>query len=287
MTARRSARRPLGASANSLTRDPTKDADYYREAGARRETQLEESLAMLTSGAVAPNAGFYCCRVHELYELALCRYSEGAALSTVREHVSSLPLALATWMELEQVARTEAIATGLSKPLARAAFMSSVYLDKLTKSPHVHHKHRNALRWTSLAYLLDLGTAPAEQMVRAVTAPGVERVLDHLCRALVPAWPVTGKVGIPDLHGPLVEVLEGGLDEAGRERQLASYMTAWRSRMRGPEFGPHMLRDHNYYGTWCLEVAAVAVLTRTSDATFRDHPMYPRDLADEGRRLRT
>lgn len=38
-----------------------------------------------------------------------------------------------------------------------------------------------------------------------------------------------------------------------------------------------------YVGYWAIEAAAVALLLQMDDSAFRDHPLYPKDLADFAR----
>jgi hypothetical protein len=266
-----------------MPRDTTKDAAYYDRAIGAREHDLATALDELGRGDIRPNPGFYCVRVGKLDELLWLRYSRGDDLGGVREALLQIPPALATWLELEAAARAEAAAAGMSKELLNASFMRSVYFDKIGKAGPAKASHRHALRWLSLAFLLDLPADVARAFAAAITRSGVERLCDHLAAATVPGWSVAGKIAAPELYGPLTAALEGGEPESARTAQLGAFVDSWRARVRGPEHGPHMLRDLNYVGTWCVEAAAVAVLSGTTDAAFREHRHYPRDLADARR----
>jgi hypothetical protein len=305
-----------------MVRDATKDAVYYDAAIEHREADLRTSAARLEAGEFAPNAGYYVIQEGNLWELAVLRYSRGDALDALREPLEAATVALGnhlTWARLrtsravmrllenhrakapppaikEVVLATEvdlspedlaeAVSLGIVGKQARIPKTAPVYLPKFVKSDH--DRYRRALSYLSFARLVGLGPAPSERLTRTLTTPGVERLLDRLSASLTPGWPVPpkAKVGRPELYGPLVEVLEGGRDEATRARLLAEYVEGWLPRMRGVGFGPHMLRDLNYVGYWCFEAAAVAVVSQTPDAAFRDHPRYPRDLADTGRLAR-
>jgi hypothetical protein len=77
-------------------------------------------------------------------------------------------------------------------------------------------------------------------------------------------------------------------DEA--ERVIAKYLHDWRRNTRFLWWWSALEAVENesvyakYFGYWAWEVAGVVAAAGIDDASFRDHPHYPRDLVDHYRR---
>jgi hypothetical protein len=60
-----------------------------------------------------------------------------------------------------------------------------------------------------------------------------------------------------------------------RPKRIADYLEVWRNE-RVADFG--FILAHESIGYWCFEAAGVVIALNIDDATFADHPHYPRDL---------
>jgi hypothetical protein len=68
---------------------------------------------------------------------------------------------------------------------------------------------------------------------------------------------------------------------------VKKYLDGWYKAFEGvPWHDGHLVQTHeysNYEGYWSFEAAAVCVIHGIDDTTFRDHIVYPKDLADWAR----
>jgi hypothetical protein len=68
---------------------------------------------------------------------------------------------------------------------------------------------------------------------------------------------------------------------------MHKYLAAWYKSFEGvPWHNGHLKANDeymNYYGYWSFEAAAISVIYNIDDSSFRDHIVYPKDLADWAR----
>ncbi|WP_419690007.1 PoNe immunity protein domain-containing protein [Burkholderia theae] len=67
---------------------------------------------------------------------------------------------------------------------------------------------------------------------------------------------------------------------------VKAFVDSWYNGMKDAYwYGTHV--DGRYFGYWCFEAALVTVLWDIDDSSFRDNPVYPRDLVAFARQLPT
>ncbi|MDC5166600.1 DUF1911 domain-containing protein [Acinetobacter baumannii] len=71
-------------------------------------------------------------------------------------------------------------------------------------------------------------------------------------------------------------------DEADRPALMSAYMDEWYgASKREPYHDRH--KSSQFPGYWSLEAAAITVILRIDDSSYRDKPYYPKDLVDYAR----
>ena len=73
-----------------------------------------------------------------------------------------------------------------------------------------------------------------------------------------------------------------------RPALMLQYLEDWyEASCREPYYDQHPQTDlrsgRGYYGYWSWEAAAVTVISRIDDSSYRDKPYYPKDLVDYAR----
>ncbi|CAB3752909.1 MULTISPECIES: PoNe immunity protein domain-containing protein [Burkholderia] len=67
-----------------------------------------------------------------------------------------------------------------------------------------------------------------------------------------------------------------------RPALVKAFVENWYKGMKGTYWhGTHV--DGRYFGYWCLEAALVTVLWDIDDSSYRDNPVYPKDLVNYAR----
>jgi len=70
--------------------------------------------------------------------------------------------------------------------------------------------------------------------------------------------------------------------EEDRPKLMSQYLDEWYgSSKREPYHDRH--KSSFFPGYWSLEAAAVTVILRIDDSSYRDKPYYPKDLVDYAR----
>ena len=64
-------------------------------------------------------------------------------------------------------------------------------------------------------------------------------------------------------------------------QMMKQYVTKWYTRSKKCYwYDTHNNQHNTYFGYWCFEAAAVTCIKGLDDSSYRDHPYYPKDLAD-------
>ncbi|SFZ77387.1 protein of unknown function [Chitinimonas taiwanensis DSM 18899] len=88
-------------------------------------------------------------------------------------------------------------------------------------------------------------------------------------------------------YGPLVDVIYTAQTAVEASAYMLEYLNGWYSAFKEtPWYNGHLEQTDeysNYEGYWAFEAAAVCVLYGIDDTSFRDHLVYPKDLADWAR----
>lgn len=89
-------------------------------------------------------------------------------------------------------------------------------------------------------------------------------------------------------YDPLVDAYYAAESPADASAHVKQYLEGWYKAMEGC----HWHDDHRvqkvdqmtpYNGYWCFEAAAICLIHGIDDSSFRDHLVYPKDLADWAR----
>ena len=118
---------------------------------------------------------------------------------------------------------------------------------------------------------------------------GQDALVEELLGKFLPDRPFLGTGYHDDLCVPLLNATaEAPADE--KQADVESYLKAWYKGMRGTGwYDSHKKQssegDAGYVGYWAFEAAAIAYLHDIDDAPFRDHLVYPKDLAGFARSM--
>ncbi|SFZ77390.1 PoNe immunity protein domain-containing protein [Chitinimonas taiwanensis] len=88
-------------------------------------------------------------------------------------------------------------------------------------------------------------------------------------------------------YGLLLDAIYTAQTSEEARAYVQSYLDSWYKSFEGvPWHNGHLVQTEeysNYEGYWAFEAAAVCVLYGIDDTSFRDHLVYPKDLADWAR----
>jgi Domain of unknown function (DUF1911) len=88
-------------------------------------------------------------------------------------------------------------------------------------------------------------------------------------------------------YDPLLDAIYTAETPAQAAAYVKKYLDGWYKAFEGvPWHNGHLMQTpeySNYEGYWAFEAAAVCVIHGIDDSTFRDHLVYPKDLADWAR----
>jgi hypothetical protein len=89
-------------------------------------------------------------------------------------------------------------------------------------------------------------------------------------------------------YDPLLDAVYSAKSPEAAVAFLRKYLDGWYAGFKGvPWHDGHLVQTDeysNYEGYWAFEAAAICVLKGIDDTSFRDHLVYPKDLADWARR---
>ncbi len=88
-------------------------------------------------------------------------------------------------------------------------------------------------------------------------------------------------------YGPLVDAIHTAETPEEASHFVKLYLENWYKSFEGvPWHNGHLVvtdEYSNYEGYWAFDAAAVCVIHGIDDSSFRDHMVYPKDLADWAR----
>jgi len=144
-------------------------------------------------------------------------------------------------------------------------------------------------KYLSLAILLNLSPDESRPLIDALDFweepdKGMELMIAYLGHGEGRA--PTNALLWPEAYEELFYAMSPETDDFARQGYLTRFLKGWLKEMRSstdPAYNNHNNKHNIYFGYWCWEAAAVAVMMDIDDATFRDHEHYPKDLADWAR----
>ena len=142
-----------------------------------------------------------------------------------------------------------------------------------------------ALWLLSLGYLLHVGQEDINRLINCVRNEGEDALFERLVlvRSSAAKRKPATKLLYPKAYQTLYDALVAPPEQ--RESLMQQFLQHWYKRMnktgwhdahKGPEGG-------GFDGYWCWEAAGVAYAFGIDDATFRNLPYYPKDLAEYAR----
>jgi hypothetical protein len=145
----------------------------------------------------------------------------------------------------------------------------------------------SCLWYLSFCYFFDVPQEKVQLIADNISLKGKDWLIDRLIAASIPDQPIAiGKLAFPEVYKPLAEALS--YDQTTEERTakiqlflknyyplLKKYDVTWHDSHKepDPEYCFH-------FGYWIFELGALAADIGWDDTSFRDHPMYPKDLVD-------
>lgn len=196
-------------------------------------------------------------------EMLISRYSKGDSIQEIKSEYSiTLDLMVDGWDEL-------AVKFYQGRPPNR------IMLDKYFLMPY------NYMIWMlSLAILLKVSKKDTNTLKSIIEEGNIK---DRLIIMLLSS--LTGSQTVQKTEETTYNPFSGlfKIDKLiDTERQMESYLDKWYKKTK-------LLTWHNYkpdneryfyFGRWCFEAAAVTCIKGLDDSSYRDHPYYPKDLAD-------
>jgi Domain of unknown function (DUF1911) len=144
-----------------------------------------------------------------------------------------------------------------------------------------------ALDVVSLGILLGDGDSVREAASLMNSARGTDMLLEYLLEKIVPD-PRDIEVFFHEKpYGALVDAIYTADTPEESSAYVKKYLEGWYKAFEGqPWHNGHLVvtdEYSNYEGYWAFEAAAVCVIHGIDDTSFRDHLVYPKDLADWAR----
>ncbi|MGB3465892.1 MAG: PoNe immunity protein domain-containing protein [Cyclobacteriaceae bacterium] len=146
------------------------------------------------------------------------------------------------------------------------------------------------LRVMSFGCLLDI---PKNQFLRIVHIIDADEIRDNLYEYII-KFKIDYReqsveesykefYGVPNTFSLLRKAININQRKISTELIKDFLENEWYQNHRKMEAGwvdSHKSKHNTYYGYWCFEAAAVTCIKGLDDSSYRDHPYYPKDLAD-------
>ena len=144
-----------------------------------------------------------------------------------------------------------------------------------------------ALDMVSLGILLGDGDAVRKVASLTQSTRGTDMLMEYLLETIVPDPRDIEVFFHEQPYGALVDAIYTADTPAQSAAFMQQYLDGWYKSFEGvPWHDGHLVQTEeysNYEGYWAFEAAAVCVLHGIDDSSFRDHIVYPKDLADWAR----
>lgn len=144
-----------------------------------------------------------------------------------------------------------------------------------------------ALDMVSLGILLGEGDAVRQAAVWMQSTRGSDMLMEYLLETIVPDPRDIEKFWHVKPYDPLLDAIYTADTPEESAGYAKKYLDGWYKAFKGvPWHDGHLVQTEEYSayeGYWAFEAAAVCVLHGIDDSSFRDHLVYPKDLADWAR----
>lgn len=144
-----------------------------------------------------------------------------------------------------------------------------------------------ALDMVSLGILLGEGDAVRQAAVWMQSTRGSDMLMEYLLETIVPDPRDIEKFWHVKPYDPLLDAIYTADTPEESAAYVKKYLDGWYKAFEGvPWHDGHLVQTEEYSayeGYWSFEAAAVCVLHGIDDSSFRDHLVYPKDLADWAR----
>lgn len=144
-----------------------------------------------------------------------------------------------------------------------------------------------ALDVVSLGVLLGDGDALRQVAVWMQSARGTDLLFESLIELAVPGARDNTDFFHLEPYDPLIDAFYTVETPGEAIAKIKEYLDGWYKSFDGvPWHDGHLHATEEYmpyYGYWSFEAAAVCLIHGIDDSSFRDHPVYPKDLADWAR----
>jgi len=152
-------------------------------------------------------------------------------------------------------------------------------------------------KYISLAILLNLPSEDNRPLLNALAfwqEPdlGMERMITEMCREARDNYILNANAKMllwPDDYASLNQALAPHISRVEQTGHLEEFLKNWLKEMRkstNPAYNNHNNRHNIYFGYWCWEAAAVAVIMDVEDSAIKSHKHYPNDMVLRARHER-
>ena len=142
-----------------------------------------------------------------------------------------------------------------------------------------------AIGLLSRAYLLQLDSSAISRLLLCLGSAGEDVLFERLVEAgqLSVARKPAKKLLYPKVYQSLYDALDASAEQ--QPALVQQFLQDWYKRIKNVGWhNAHLGPDGGgFVGYWCWEAAGVALAFGIDDASFREMPYYPTDLADYAR----
>ncbi|WP_152243739.1 PoNe immunity protein domain-containing protein [Xanthomonas sp. LMG 12462] len=145
-----------------------------------------------------------------------------------------------------------------------------------------------ALDVVSLGVLLGDGDALRKVAKWTQSYRHTDLLYEFLIDPALPDSSETGEYFHTKPYDPLIDALYLDEEPIEASKKIKEYLDGWYKSFEGAPWHDGHLKGVEgqympYYGYWSFEAAAICVINGIDDSSFRDHILYPKDLADWAR----
>jgi len=144
-----------------------------------------------------------------------------------------------------------------------------------------------ALDTVSMGVLLGEGNKVREAAAWMASARGSDMLFEAIVEPAVSDFRDTEEFFHEEPYGPLLDAIYTADTPEEASAYVKKYLDGWYKAFEGvPWHNGHLVATDEYMaydGYWVFEAAAVCVIHNIDDSSFRDHLVYPKDLADSAR----
>jgi hypothetical protein len=256
--------------------------EYYKLNQDFLKMLIDDQIENLKEHQATQNHQYAAASASSIFDdkldLLKLHYTGGCAIEDLKPLYADVVQALGEWHVVEHE---------YSKWLANK-FQNDIRLDLTPLNIEYVGNYQIALDVISLGVLLGEGDALRQIAQWMQSARDTDLLFEFLIESALSTVSETTEYYHRRPYEPLIDALYALDNPAEASAKIAKYLSIWYKSFKDVTWhNGHLYGVEGqympYYGYWSFESAAVAVIDDFDDSSFRDHIMYPKDLADWAR----